>query len=484
MKKILSIMMAMLMLALPIFGSAETAEGTEYAGFLTKYQGQGQKLTTDISIEPGELLASLLGENAAAVQDLLSVLGIQVTAQAEGSSAQFGLNLTLSGKEAVSLQAAATENGLVARSNLTGEDTYALSGEELQKVMEQLMQSMGDQGNALNNLLSNPQEALAGAELDTTALMTALTPIMTAATVEEVTEAPAGFPDAKTVTIVPLKKDDLTNVMTELGKLLWSIPTVQQLLSAASSETPVTEESLIQNLTQIPAAMKEDTELRIYTNAAQDESYIVCGVILVAGEDEEANISYTGRTSNKPEGSSQSHHVYVSLNGVYTDISVTAWTSEHNVMYTMSANQTREGTVTQAIDFSFDRTEDKPDDKNETVKTDIVIRVKNDPSANPIGITISSETESKDLDDHAESTNVLTIGLENAGTLVTVHTASVTGPADAYMTDEGAIHPLSMSEEEQNALSQKLMGTLQTGLMTLMQQLPPSILQMITPSGK
>ena len=483
MKKILSIVLAMLMLALPVFGSAETAEETD-AGFLMKYQAQGQKLTTDMSIEPGELLAAVLGENAAAIQDLLSALGIQVTAQAEGSNAQFGLNLSLNGSEAlISLLAAATENGLVIRSNLVGEDTFAVSSDELKNLLEQYTQSMGEQGSALNNLLTNPEEMLAGMELDPSGLMTALTPIMSAMTVEEVTEAPDAFPNAKTVTVVPLKKEDLTNVMTELGKLLWSIPTFQQVISLASNGESVTEESLIEGLTSIPAAMKEDTELRIYANEAQDETYSLCDVILVNGENSEAAINYSGRTSDKPEGASQNHRIYVSVNGVYTDISVTAWTSEHNVMYTMSANQTREGAVTQAIDFSFDRTEDKPDDKNETVKTDIVIRVKNDPSANPIGITISSETASKDLDDHGESTNVLTVGLENMGTLFTVHTASVTGPADAYLTDEGAIHPLSMSQEELTELGQKVMGTLQTSLMTIMQQLPPSILQMVMPSG-
>ena len=107
-------------------------------------------------------------------------------------------------------------------------------------------------------------------------------------------------------------------------------------------------------------------------------------------------------------------------------------------------------------------------------------RIRSDAAAEPVGIVFTVNGVSQDKGDHAEDKATVILSLENAGELLTVNVDEVTGLAEAWITNpEIAVRPMAMSQEELSALGEKVLNSLQLGLITTMQKLPSSVLQLV-----
>ena len=118
MKKLLSLILAMLMLAMPVFSSAEEASVSTSTAmlqtaaqndFTTKYVLQGQEETIDLTFEISDLMLSMgqvPEEQAAMVKELLNAIGFRMTFQTVENQAQGGVALLLAGVVAALLAVA------------------------------------------------------------------------------------------------------------------------------------------------------------------------------------------------------------------------------------------------------------------------------------------------------------------------------------------------------------------------------------------
>ena len=147
MKKLITMMLALLMLAMPVFSSAEIAgvETSELKDLLkenytAKYIMEGQEMTADVTIEPTELLFAMTGmpeEQATVFKELMAAIGFRYTAQATDSMAQSGMALLLGGNEAVTVKGAYADKNLYATSNLLGDKVIQITGPQLKEQMNE-----------------------------------------------------------------------------------------------------------------------------------------------------------------------------------------------------------------------------------------------------------------------------------------------------------------------------------------------------------
>lgn len=495
MKKMLSLLLALLMLALPVFSCAEeTVAVSSISGmkpdFAQKYLAQGQEEVTTISLVPGDLLLGMVGEEyGAAISELLAALAIQTKAQTADGKAQGSFSLQLSGEDAISLTVAASNDGLFASSNLLGEETYMLTGEELKELLNQFAQSLVAQGAITQAQLDgftaqfaafaeNPEAAISAliGNVDPTGLQNALTPIMSGITQEAVTEAPELLPDAVMVVTVPLKKADLAAVMEEIAKLLWSMPITQQL--ASSSGESMTEEKLIDALKKVPDALAEDTALQIYMNETGDKVYVTTDMKLTANG-EEAEMAFDMVIAMLEAGMNLNWALNVTDKEENVLMSGDMNVADTHMDYTVTVDATEDGKAWRPLEVIADADFTSQEDSFALGMT-VTERIKNDPDSDAVGIVVSISGIDQDKGDHAEGQATVAISLENMGDLLTINVSEMTGEAEAWITDaNNAVRPMAMTGEEQAALGEKVMNSLQLGLITAMQKLPASVLQIV-----
>ena len=494
MKRALSILLAVLMLALPAFSMAEGIPGFGGASvpdLAKKYTDAGQKSTVTITFEPGDLLPALVGDEdtGAAVTDLLKILGIKIDGQSGDDAAQTAVTLQLDGEDALALTFATATDGIYAKSSLTGEDVFAISPEELKTLLETLAKQAESNGTipegALSGFLADPSSAIAGmanVQLDTTGLQNALMPILMGAKNEEVTEAPEAFPEAKTVTTIRITKEDMNNVLTEVARLVWQVPAAQQLLGmTAGGGEPMTEENLIQMLTAYPSVMKDDAVLQIYSGDSGDRGYVTFESVM-RGEDDSEVIVRNETLSTQADGTSSlnSQTKITSTNtSEVVGVSLEITSSERKTDFHMAMTDDLEGDVATMMEILLSA-ETAVSETEVTTLAEGVVRFAPDRGSKPVGLFFSENTAMKDLGDHAEGQGSMTVGLEDAGSLMTVKVTTATAAADALIVTPDAIHPMAMNEEELNSLGTKLMGSVMGEAAALLQKLPANFLQMVT----
>lgn len=499
MKKVLSLILALLMMALPVFSLAEeTAELVSVpAGsvdFAAKYLEQGQQQVTTVSFVPGEFLLAMAGQDySAAISDLLAVLSVQTKVQKSEDKVQGRLALQLEGEDALWLAGALNNDGVFASSSLLGEDTYQLTPDELKTLIDQASQALVAQGTItqeqldaltaqLNGASVDPEAAVAElfGQPDLTGLQAAIAELSAGVTAEAVTEAPTMLPDAVQVMTVPLTKETLSKLMEELAKVLWAMPITQKIADAAAGQTgsSLTEEKLIETLKKFPNALKEDTALLIYVNEKGDMYITTAMTLAQVADGKDVDVALELVTGTTEEGAIASW----SLAAVQEDdvILVTGdMNAKENHLDYSVALDIADGDqgwrpFEEIVDVDFTQQED-----SFALGLAATERIQSDANADPIGILVNLSAVDQDLGDHAEGTLVLKISLENMGDVLTINASEITAPAEAWITDAEAIRPMALSGEEQSALLEKVQNNLQLGLITAMQKLPASVLQIL-----
>ena len=115
----------------------------------------------------------------------------------------------------------------------------------------------------IEELRKDPQAAILKlvGQPDLTGVQTALLSLASVSDPQAVTEQPEDVPfDAAVVQTITVKREDLTKLTSELGKVLYAMPVVRQF-----GGSDLTEEKLIEKLNSIPEGLAEDVEVRLYT---------------------------------------------------------------------------------------------------------------------------------------------------------------------------------------------------------------------------
>ena len=499
MKKLLSLMLAMLMLAMPVLSGAEglTAAATipmerlADKDFTTKYVLQGQEETVDVTLELSDMLfaaAQLPDEMAGAVKDLLGMITFRSTFQTAEGQAQAGAALLLDGGEAVDVKIAYGDKGIFASSNLLGDKIFQVTGSQLKELAKMGLDRLVAEGRISQELVDSAKrfygefrkDPLAAmmkliGEPDIQPLMDALQGVMAGIRMEEVTEAPEAFPAAVGVVIIPVTKEGLTGVTTELAKLIWSLPVVKKLAEVAGKNP--TEEGVVAIFNKVPNALAEDTEVRIYMDETSMNYYITGDVKVSKGGTVRA-ISYNHLIEIQDAGAHMDMQVSADSGekiGCVMDVTVTE--NEASLKYHITSEDMLNGVAYQPVEEIIDMTVTKGENTQD-IDMDITMRVKENPDAEQVGITMKTVATEADLGDHAEGSGTFTMALEGLGDLMTLRITEKTDVAEAYIITPDAVQPMAMNEEELNALTQEISTNAMMVVFSLLPKLPSSLQQM------
>ncbi len=492
MKKILSLLLSLLMLALPVFSCAESA-ATSYSiqdvymrAPTTRYTAQGQEEITTVTLSAGEGLAAFIPDESTltAVKDLLDALTIQLKTQMTEGNMQGGLGLLLNGEDAVNLLLSSTPNGLFATSNLLNGQIYGLSNEEFGQLFEQILQSatQNGEGGSLETITLDPNAMLA--DMDMTALQESFTALLANVKAEEVTEAPEVLPEATQLVTITVKKADLVKCFEEVGKFIFSIPSFRQILAMSSGveEKDLDTAPMVADITSVAESVKDDFDVYIYTDATGTSQYgnTVIPISPVEGEDAELEKHLDVEYLNRNTDGTQFFQVLLST--IVADsaqsLSLTSQTTDGALAVDCVISQKEGEEVSTPVSIHYEGNYSVTEEKcAATILTTFLMQV-----APEQFITLSSvdEYENTDMGDHAESSENVTISIEGLGELLSIRRSSVTGLAEAYLNENAdVIHPMAMTEEERTELGQSLITTLQTSLITVLTKLPESVLTLM-----
>lgn len=494
MKKKLSLMLALLMLALPVFSGAEAVPGLTNGAveldYMTKYILQGQKVTVDYSTEFTDTFFAMTGmdENLqTAVKELLSALSFRITGQTDGSRAQGGLAVLLSGDEIVNAKAALIEKNLYATSSLLAGKVIQVTPAQIKQLLKSLLAQMVQNGaipqelaDGMISFYRNFRKDPAGAVMSLIGspnfepLTSALTEMASGITMDSVTEAPAELPAAATVITVPVKKEALTGVTTELAKLIWNLPVTQKLAPYING-APKTEDEMVAAFNKLPEKLAEDTEVKIY--ADESGSIFMMSDLKVVKGGETVDVSYRCLIKMIENGMNMEYSLTIPDGIIRAVMDITVQDSLTSVSYHITTEATEDGKTWQPMEEIVNLTAEEGENTR-SINMDATVRVKADPDAQPTGVSIKGTQTMTDLGDHATETGEVVMGIEGVGDLVTYHIAAETGAAEDYIDTADAVQPLAMSEEELNALKQELLGNVQQMLPGLMEKLPASVVNM------
>jgi hypothetical protein len=501
MKKILSWILALLMLTLPVLGAAEAPAAEDVSAalagssFSAKYLMEGQRSVSDVTVEPGIVLLSLIPEDyQQAVQDLLAALKIELTGQAVDKEAQGTLRLILNDKDAANVTLALGEQGIYAASSFLGDTIVQLTPEDLQKLMDQATQQMVASGqisqedlDKLKAGMSNPEELISSmiGNPDPSALMTAVLGLVNPEDIKsaEVTELPEDVTIEATeeMTLV-IRKEALAKVTTELAKLLWSMPVVQQLGEAAAQNggEPLTEEKLIAGLNKIPEVLAEDLTVRMYTTKEGNPTQILMAPKILK-DGKETEMKFSAITEMLDDGVKISWTAGMPQEGtdllLSGDLTLNQAEKGGTLTYLVTADVTRDGETYRIIDMNCGM-KWTAEEALRTLDMNYTATILQEPGAAPMTFAFTVASEEKDLGDHAEETAKVDVTIQDA-LLMTLNVNTKTDMAEAYIISEDAVRPAALSEEEMQSFTQSLSTNATSGLLQLLTALPESAQTMV-----
>ncbi len=272
MKKLFSLLLAMLMLLTPVLSIAEEAEVSLHQAAIDA----GRKVETTITFS--DLPADMSGDAQvdAIINDLVNALAIKVTEQ--GDEGMFALNL--SGADVLTLGGAVSGDDLYVKTNLLG-DTVVISADEVQPLIIRFVDLFADMGlieaddaaevkemipplfdefkKALEAELAQQQMTLENLEKMNFTAFTDLLPLLTDdIKTEEVTGQTKNSDPAKTVITITLTPDDLKAAVVACLQFIKDNPSLTEAV-AAQAAMDGEEVDVVATVDEGIAALKDET---------------------------------------------------------------------------------------------------------------------------------------------------------------------------------------------------------------------------------
>ena len=501
MKKCLALMLAMLMLALPVFSVAEAPAAEEPAAeklelntanvlsslenktFAGKYVAEGQRTVANVSFQLGDGgLPGIPDELKSAITELLNALKIQSASQMTTEQAQESVRILLNGEEVLFGSAAIGENGIYLACSFLGDKVIQITSEQISKAAVEQLQTLKEKAEQNRESIMIGTLRTLSAKLGLEATVAEILSGITVQEVGDVQPADALF-KVKTVTTLPLTKEALTGVTTELAELIWSLPEVQQAVNSASSgNEPMTKEQLTEALNAIPGQLAEDTELRIYTDETGKMVQAGVDLVLVREDGSLIPVSYTELSETKDDGLEVTSAFTMIQDEMisHSDFAMVLKKEDKkgslNAALTVTVSDGEQKVVPVQGPFTLDWTDE------ETVRNarmDVRSEILGSPD--PLVYLMAMDYSDKDLGDHAELNAVLTMGTEKEGTLLTVTVDGKTEPAEDYIIKEDTVRIAELDKEGLQAFGKEVGDNIEPVVRNLLTKLPESVQQLIAP---
>ena len=457
--------------------------------YLGKYFREGQAVKTSLRYTPGEHFSALYpDENISAVfTDLMNALGFRATLQAKDQQAQADVALQLNGDDALDLCVALSPEGIFAKSVLLGEGIYAATPSELKTAAGNLVRRLAESGNLPQEQADSLLKVLGVISLPTaqeiqsvdySGLQEAALRYVSSWTVLDIKDQPPeALPEADTVLVIPVEKEQLRSFLEEAAKILVQFPSVQTELAARE----LTQEGLIFKIASLADYLTEDTAIRLYTTPDYTKCYLTFAASL-KGKQSALDAAFDLLSCAQDGALSLRYTDTLTLDGKTVQEAGTAVLTEKTLSGTYSAcTRTGDGDPVLVAESDYSCSAEYTETES---RTDMVMNshLYPQPDADPVVLTARTAAVYTDLGDHAEGNVATVLEQESLGEILTVNFSQKTEPADAYLCeDAAAIHPMALTKEERDALKQAFQTNAQTALTDFLRKLPESFIQILMP---
>ena len=494
MKRILSVMLAVLLLAVPALSLAASP-----VEMLEQAVEAGRPLHAEVSMQAGEMP---MGEaEAKLVSDMINALGFRMDVQ-QGDAPQTSMALKLSGKEVLTFAVAEKGGDTFLKTNLAGADVMAFNAQEAQNTLNRLMQMMADSGLMTREQLDEVMAQFAsmagmgsmtasaeGLEFDTAALLSLTADLAEAMTMEGVTSQPRGCDEAKTRMSFTMTRDmllkwvDLCLDMVRKNESYMAALN-QQLtgMAAAGSETVTAEELLEQLRQQLNDSITAfSAPVSIFLDEKDEPVYILMDAAMTIAEDDEQedlDVTFTYTRLTGTEG--VNHSATLIANDEEKDgMSMTfgLLEGEKRAVISFDLAEMDEG-VTEAPILSL--AAELLKEREETSARDqlnVTMTLTDSGKSQSVTLTADASAEQNGEDVDFQVCGKLYLPGCTAET-ITVNAQLTTGETETSIVTEDAVRPGAMTDDEFNAFLGKVAQSAQTALLVMLQNLPDSVLQL------
>ncbi len=489
MKKFLSLMLAIMLLALPV---------TSLAEFNFDLLGQQKAMTFSLTFADANIAALVeatgekLDEDEAAVfpmvNDIINAIGlIGYVQQASADTAQVGFGLTLTGNEALNVQALLQKDGIYATSNLLGKDTVLVTLEQLNAALEDAKAELIAQGGtgaeldeamkSLKEMVENPGEFFSSnmqtndlETMELTKFMAAFEKIAEKAEKADASTAPAGSDKAESAITLKLSKEDISTLlnafMDDFEATDYGAAYVKSLnQSLAVSEEKITVDDALKACTDL---MKDDVVVTLYTGADGNVVSATVKAALLEEVDSKDVVDLDMVILNNKVDDQQK-------------VTVTATATEDDekvdVLFELNMADKENGTFNCTVTeddtlVKVNGTIQATADNNVTV--DVKLDVTDGEDKFGMGFLVTAAETESSFDIQMKLTS-----LDGATTYLSILLNYALTDMKPAVNTADAVQPLAMSEEEMQAWTTSLESGMQMELVKIIQYLPTSVLQLM-----
>lgn len=499
MKKLLSLMLAMMMLVLPALSLAATPDEMFENAALTR------PMTMDVSFVPGNL--PVPAEAATIINDLLKAMSFRVQTQT-GETEQTNFSLMLDNKDCLNFAFATEGDTVYVKSNLLGDKAIAATqGEEMTKLLDRMVDlmvqadmiskrdaaDMKAQLGAMAGGFNAPQADFDVNSFDASGLIPALSGVLQKVVVEDVTGQAKNFDPATQKMTITLTAEDMVAIYDAIFTMLKSNPEFMAYMAAnlegANLQVdgkPMTFAEMLDTFQSeikenLPKMLVGDVPVVVYLNEAGEPVAITASMTMKEDDDQiRMDVNYTRLTVAAGVAHS------VNLTSVEADggeedgvgITFDIVIGETQDTFKLAAVELDAGVAEDAV-LTADGTITKNYGDTESAETiDMTMTIYDDGES--MGLRFVKDAKAVLTGEDVAYTGEVAFYLQGMNdALFTMVMNGSTGEAAPSIVDADALRPGAMNDDQFSAWCNSVMNSLQTALITLLQNLPASILQLL-----
>ena len=497
MRKMLSMLLALLMLVLPAISLAATP-----AEIMA--MPEGRTLYTDVTFTPGDL--PLDGTAATMAKDLLNALTFSTkVGGADGDVS--GLSVSLNGVKVLTFDAQVKEDTLYLATSLL-DHPVAFTADEAADFAKQLLTLLGDAvdvdvtslvesltANTWTYVTNSAYDAVKNFTFDLEGFTTVTERMSARIVTEEVTEQTKDHEPATTKMTMTITAEDVKDLMKVFADACHSNEALMTALHQANvtytlDGQEVTEDEFFEGL---PGTMEkalscyEDIVLVAMTNANGETVH--ASVTLTPKADAEANVLPIAIVYNRlGTADGMGHSLTVTLTSDDSDavLSVDYLTdAEKKVSFSFAMSYIKkDGTVLEVMSFTADGTKENGDTQASSDVTYTAAFSGDGTAENRTSLSVNVQESASFDGKDAVGNKTVAFYLNGSKTpMVTITVDQATDKAADDIDAQSAVHPGKMTEEELSAFFEEALTSAQTNLLVILQNLPASILQALTDSS-
>lgn len=513
MKKLIALLMAMLMLAMPSLSLADSDDLVQMA------MNAGRRAETTITLD----LSSLPLD--ASVQGLVNDVASALKLIAFGQEGEYGLAVNLSGRDIFRIAGAVENDALYLESNMLGKAPIAVKEADIVPLINRFidllvlmdaisqadaaqLKEMIEQGIGMaQSELSSMNMEFDWTETDVTAFLTALENMLASTTVEPVTMQPRNCDPASEKARLTVTGEDMRNLWSGLSTIVTSTPDLVNMMEQALATTGMTLDELLDEMTamlnELTAMIPDGLILDLYVNEAGE---LVCMTALL--EFAETSVSTSSSANNvvfgkigqaaavsAPQNTELvKGEVFAAMGAQYNRLTVNEGIAHTLTMevdaddelasITLDVLQSDSGAVCNlgmamngetlmSIALSADVSETETA-AQETVSVEMTVNAGYEDYT--FGVIYDAKGERNGVDVQQNKTIQL---LFNGMKMVSVHADTETMQASAGIDTDAALRLATISNEEFQAWFVEVVNGLQLWMVNVLQALPASVLKLV-----